>query len=442
MVDVRGCIYELVYAVMEKGDKSDVCFHRIAAREKMDSVTTAAFKRESYGTIERIVLLDAMIRRFADRPVRRMDPDVRTLLRMGFYELEFMDAIPYYASCDSIAGMADTPGKTGYINAVMRGYVREQEEPPLVDPWERLDPNEKYCIPRDLWAVLSNSYGKKTTVKMAMTFLERSGEVTLHLDPNKTDLDSYMKLLDEQGIVSKEPGRYLPNNVIINGSPEIDTLPGYDEGLFYVQDEGSQLPVLVAGIEPGQSIVDVCGAPGGKSIHALMCLNGTGVVSIRDVNERKLSRIRENISRMRYVNAEVKMRDGRKTDRSWHEKADVVLCDVPCSGYGIIGRKPELRFRSPIDVNDLVEIQRQIVEASVPMLKPGGVLIYSTCTLNPKENDENAAWIESELGLVPESLNEFLPDSLINRQTFLGRLQVLPGIQQMDGFFVARFRKA
>ena len=119
----------------------------------------------------------------------------------------------------------------------------------------------------------------------------------------------------------------------------------------------------------------------------------------------------------------------------------MVLCDVPCSGYGIIGRKPELRFRSPTEVWDLIRIQREIVRASVSMLKPDGVLIYSTCTLNHKENDENADWIEENLGLVPESLDPYLPRELISSQTARGRIQVLPGIQSMDGFFVARFRK-
>ena len=157
-------------------------------------------------------------------------------------------------------------------------------------------------------------------------------------------------------------------------------------------------------------------------MHALMCLDGTGVVSIRDMSEKKLSRIRENVTRMRFMNVEIKLWDGREVDTSWREKADVLLCDVPCSGYGIIGRKPELRFRSPTQVGELVEIQRDIVRASVTMLKPGGVLIYSTCTLHPAENEGNAAWIEEELGLVPESLDPYLPEELISSQTARGRL--------------------
>lgn len=441
--DIRALAYELVFAVMEKGDKSNTCFYRILGREGLTGGPAAQLKQEAYGTIERTVLLDAMIRRFADRPVGKMSPDVRTLLRLGFYELEFMDSVPPYASCDAIQSLADDPGKRGFINAVMRGMVRESETQvydDLEDPWRRLKPFEKYCLPKDLWDVLENSYGKKTTAKMAHSFLERRGEVTLHIDPNKTDVWSYVKLLDEKGI-SYEHGRYLKDTLILTGSPDIKLLPGFDEGLFYVQDEGSMLPVTVAGIRPGDTVVDVCGAPGGKSIHALMCLNGTGVVSIRDLNEHKLSRIRENVTRMRYVNLEIKLWDGRKPDPGWREKADVVLCDVPCSGYGIIGKKPELRFRSPTQVAELVELQREIVRASAQMLKKDGVLIYSTCTVHPKENAENADWIEAELGLMPESIDGFLPPALISSQTARGRLQVLPGLQQMDGFFVARFRK-
>lgn len=435
--DIRALAYELVFDVMEKGGKSDVLYHMIADREELGADSAALLKREAFGTIEYAVRLDAMIRRFADRPVRNMTPDVRTMLRLGFYELEYMDSIPAYASCDAIQSLCDNQGKRGFINAIMRGYVRELETPPIEDPWKKMLPHEKYSMPRDLWDIIDHNYGKKTTAKMAKFFLSRDGEVTLHIDPTKISIDDYVKMLE----IPYDFGRYMKNTIILHGSPDVRLLPGYDEGLFYVQDEGSMLPVTVAGIKHGDHVVDVCGAPGGKAVHALMCLDGTGVVSIRDLSERKLSRIRENISRMRYINVEIKLFDGRKTDTSWKNKADVLLCDVPCSGYGIIGRKPELKYRSPTVVDELVEIQRDIVSASVSMLKSGGVLVYSTCTIHPKENGGNADWIEQELGLVPESLDPYLPYSLVNSQTGTGRLQTLPGIQMMDGFFVARFRK-
>ncbi len=438
MSSLRENVYELVLRVMEKGEHSDAVYHEIIEREDLSRKDSAALKREAYGTIERTVLLDAMIRRFSDRPVRKMDEDVRTLLRMGFYELEFMDSIPTYAACDEVQSLSKNEGKRGFINAVMRGYVRELEQPPMLDPWKRLEPHEKYAVPKDLWDVLVAGYGKKTTAKMARSFFERQGEITLHIDVNKIDINEYAAMLN----CSYERGRYMKDTLIVTECSDVTSLPGYDEGYFYVQDEGSQLPVAIAGIRPGDQVVDVCGAPGGKAIHALMCLDGTGVVSIRDLSEKKLSRIRENIRRMRFANAEVKLWDGRQPDLTWKEKADIVLCDVPCSGYGIIGRKPELRFRSPTEVDELVQIQRDIVTASITMLKPGGVLIYSTCTIHPKENEQNAQWIEDELGLVPESLNQYLPGALISMQTARGRLQILPGIQQMDGFFVARFRKA
>ena len=435
--DIRAEAYELVFDVMEKGGKSDVLFHKIADREKLDAAAAALLKREAFGTIELAVRLDAMIRRFSDRPVRTMTPDVRNLLRLGFYELEYMDSIPAYASCDAIQSLCENQGKRGFINAIMRGFVRELEVPPEEDPWKRLLPHEKYSMPKDLWDIIEHNYGKKTTAKMSKFFLERDGEITLHIDPTKISLDDYVKKLS----VPFSYGRYMNDTIILHGSPDVRMLPGYDEGLFYVQDEGSMLPVAVAGIRHGDKVVDVCGAPGGKAIHALMCLDGTGVVSIRDLSEKKLSRIRENISRMRYINAEIKLYDGRQEDPSWKNKADVLLCDVPCSGYGIISRKPELKYRSPTVVDELVKIQRDIVSASVSMLKPGGTLVYSTCTIHPKENTENADWIEKELGLKPESLDPYLPFSLTNSQTKEGRLQILPGIQMMDGFFVARFIK-
>lgn len=422
---------------MEEEGHSDELFHDVIKKYNLSGPDVGMLKRLAFGTIERIITLDAMIRRFADRPVKKMDPDVRTLLRMGFYELIFMDSIPYYATCDEIQKLTDHSGKRGYINAILRGYVREYESEEHEDPWDRLGMYEKLSIPKDLWDMFEHNYGKKTTGRIARSFLDKQGEVSIHVDTTKIDLEEFKNSLP----CESEYGRYMKDTLILKGTSDITELPGYNEGYFYVQDESSQLPVLVADIHPGDTVVDVCGAPGGKALHVLMELQDTGTLSIRDVSEDKLSRVRENMRRMRYINAEVKCFDGRETDTAWKGRADVVLCDVPCSGYGIIGRKPELKFRPISDIDELVPIQREIVAASVSMLKKGGVLIYSTCTISHRENDDNADWIEKELGLVPESLDQYIPEALTSIQTAHGRLQVLPGLYEMDGFFVARFRK-
>ena len=176
-------------------------------------------------------------------------------------------------------------------------------------------------------------------------------------------------------------------------------------------------------------------------MYALMQMKGQGSLSYRDVSGKKLSRTRENLLRFGYTNAEGKVWDGTKTDDDWIEKADVLLADVPCSGMGIIGKKPEIRYHAMQEVEDLVPIQRRICEASVRMLRKGGVFLYSTCTICERENEENVFWLERNCGLQRESLDPFLPGNLHNKMTEAGMLQILPGVHESDGFFVARLRK-
>ena len=236
-------------------------------------------------------------------------------------------------------------------------------------------------------------------------------------------------------------GHYMRDSFLIRHCEDVRSLSGYEEGWFFVQDESSMLAVLCADIQSGDTVVDVCASPGGKSMHALLRMNGQGFLSYRDISEKKLSRVRENLRRLQYTNAKGKVWDGTRADREWRERADVVLADVPCSGMGIIGKKPEIKYHALQKVEKLVPLQREICQASLTMLRKGGVFLYSTCTICEKENEENVMWLEEHCGLKRESLDAFLPEELQNKMTAQGMIQMLPGIHKSDGFFVSRFRK-
>ncbi len=441
---MRERVYDIVYSVLEGGKKSDERFHDEI--EGVDSERIASIKRLSYGTIEYAVMLGAIIEQYTQKPIQKLDSDVRICLLMAFYEILFADSIPGYATANEIVELAskkcikNREKKKSYINANIRTFLRDIENG--VDVFGKLNQNERLSMPIDLWNMLNSAYGKKTAAKVAGAFLEKKGEVTLHIDSSRISVSDYITKLEScTNGLSIEKGRYFDDAVIIRGATDIKSLPGYDAGEFYIQDESSMLPVTVSGIRSGDTVVDVCGAPGGKSVHALMRLAGTGFVSVRDVSDDKLARIKENLSRYPYENYECKVFDGRKVDEKWTEKADVVLLDVPCSGVGILRRKPELKYRCMENAKELIPIQRKIAAASVKMLKPGGVMIYSTCTINPDENDKNVDYLIESFCLIPESLDEYLPAGLTNSQTKTGRLLVLPGLMEMDGFFVARLRK-
>lgn len=434
---MRTKAYEIVYGVMEKQRHSDVIFHKILDSDvRMELQNKKFIKRLAYGTIERAVEIDAYIRHFSKLTVRRLSPSVRTVLRMAFYEILYMDTIPEAVSCHEAVDLlkrVEGERHTGYVNGVLRAFLRNQDKIHL-HPWESL------CLPKNVYEYLLEQYGKKTTKKIAGAFLARQTEVTIHIDTNKISLQQYEECLQKQKITYRQ-GSYIKEAYIVQQIEDVKSLPGYEKGWFFVQDESSMLPVLCAGIAPGQTVIDVCAAPGGKTMSALMNMKGQGILSYRDVSAKKLSRIQENLHRFGYMNAEGKIWDGTKVDSDWEGKADVILADVPCSGIGIIGKKPEIKYHALQEVETLVPIQRKICEASLSMLRKGGILIYSTCTISQKENEENVAWLEKHCGLQRESMHPFLPEHLQNRMSAEGMLQILPGIHEGDGFFVARLKK-
>lgn len=433
---MRIYAYDIIYGTLEGGGHSDTLFHTIIKKEKITE-HKGFLKRLSYGTIERAIELDAYLSQVSKIPVNRMDASVRTILRMALYELRYMKQVPEAVTCHEAVELArDKAGEksTSFVNGVLRSYLRKKDMLKIKTDWQR------FSLPKELMDAMQSWYGKKTAAKIGESFLEQSGKITVHVNEVKMDVESYKDQLENKGI-SYENGFYHKEALILNGAEDVTSLPGYEEGYFYVQDESSMLPVLCADIKKDDVIADICSAPGGKTLHALIKLAGTGMVSARDVSEKKVKKIQENIRRMGFNNVEAKIFDATETDPEWKEKADIILADVPCSGIGIIGRKPEIKYHAMEQMDELVKLQRKICESSVQMLKPGGVFMYSTCTINPEENAVNVKWLQEHLSLVPESLDTWLPENLRNRMTAQGMLQVLPGINKSDGFFVARLRK-
>lgn len=434
---MRKRAYEIVYGVLEEQGHSDVIFHRITDGMKTLTVQEKRFlKRLSYGAIEWAVESDAYIRHFSSLSVRRLEPSVRTVLRMALYEILHMDTVPEAVSChEAVELLKSVAGEryAGFVNGVLRSVLRQRDEVRL-RLWEEL------ALPKNLYEYFLDRYGKKTTKKLANAFLERQPEVTIHIDSNKISVREYEEHLQSCNL-QYASGHYMRDSFLIRHCEDVRSLSGYEEGWFFVQDESSMLAVLCADIQSGDTVVDVCASPGGKSMHALLRMNGQGFLSYRDISEKKLSRVRENLRRLQYTNAKGKVWDGTRADREWRERADVVLADVPCSGMGIIGKKPEIKYHALQKVEKLVPLQREICQASLTMLRKGGVFLYSTCTICEKENEENVMWLEEHCGLKRESLDAFLPEELQNKMTAQGMIQMLPGIHKSDGFFVARFRK-
>ena len=412
----------------------------------MDGRDKAFLKRITEGTLERKIEIDYVLNQFSKVSVSKMKPFIRNLLRVSVYQLLFMDSVPERAVCNEavkLAGKRGFKNLQGFVNGVLRNIARKKEE----ISWPEEERNTagylsvKYSMPEWLVEKFLSERGALQTKKMLESFLEAS-PVTVRLKETlkEEDREVFLNEMKKSGVrVKKHP--YLPYAFEILNAEGISALPGFTEGLFMVQDVSSMLVCEAADIKKGDRVIDVCASPGGKALHAAEKLQGTGFVSARDLTEYKAEMIRDNIRRMKTQNVEAFVSDARQLREEDVETADVLLCDLPCSGLGIIGKKTDIKYHvSEEGLKQLKELQREILSVVWQYVKKGGVLIYSTCTVNPDENEENVKWFTENYPFQTENLSPFLPECL-KEEGKKGMLQLLPGIHETDGFFLARLRR-
>ena len=239
--------------------------------------------------------------------------------------------------------------------------------------------------------------------------------------------------------VRKSP--YLPYAVEVEKADGIHSLAGYEKGAFAVQDVSSMLVAETAGIKAGDTVIDVCASPGGKALHAAAKLAGTGRVIACDVTSYKTRKIEENRVRMNMTNVSVMVRDARVEDEELIGQADVLIADVPCSGLGVIGKKQDIKYRvTPESIQEVIALQKEIIGNVIRYLKPDGTMMYSTCTMNPAENEEMVEWICKEYDMETQSMAGSMPE-VFREAADKGYIQLLPGVHGTDGFFLAKFKK-
>jgi len=411
----------------------------------------AFIKRVTEGCIERKIQIDYVLDGISKVPVKKMKPFIRALLRMSAYQIFFMEAVPDAAVCDEAVKLAKKRSfgsLQGYVNGVLRNLSRQKGS--IVYPDVEKEPVKAFSVLYSMPAWLVEHflclYGRETTERLLQAFLE-SRPVTVRLEEGLTEkergalLDSWK----QKGVMVKEHP-YLPYAVQIEKTEGIRHLPGYEEGLFAVQDISSMLAVEAAGVCRGQTVLDLCAAPGGKSLHAASRLAGTGSVLSFDITEAKLLRMEENRRRMRKENMKTAIGDARIYREELYQCADVVLADVPCSGLGVIGRKPDIKYHvTKQSLMEITALQKEILQNAAAYVRPGGILLYSTCTIAPQENEEIVEWICRTFSYVPESMRTYLPKELpeeLLEAADTGMLQLLPGVHESDGFFFARLRRS
>lgn len=441
----REIILDILMEVIE-GKK----YSHIVLREVLDKYQFADKKKRAFitrvteGTIEHMIELDYIINQYSKVKVKKMKPLIRNLIRSAVYQMKYMDSVPDSAVCNESVKLAvkrGFGGLRGFVNGVLRNISRNLETVKFPEPKDgAIYYSVKYSLPEWIVSKWIKEYGVDILEKMGEAFLAE-GKTTIRVNTSKCTKEELVDSLEAEGVIVEEHP-YLDYALEISHYDSLYFMESFQLGMFQVQDISSMLVSEIAHVKEDNYVIDVCAAPGGKALHIADKLNGTGKVEARDLTDYKIGLIQDNIERSQMHNICAVKWDGTILDESSIEKADIVIADLPCSGLGVMGKKTDLKYRVlPKDLEDLSSLQREILMQVHQYVKQGGILVYSTCTINRSENEENARFIIEELGMESVDIKPFLCKELQEDVSNDGGLQLLPGIHHSDGFFIAAFRK-
>lgn len=439
MINARKIALKILNDIENKNEFSHVVIARELTNLKL--IDKRFITRLVSGVLENKLLLDYYIRKLSKQRFSRIPISTVNILRMGFYQLVYMDKVPDSAAVDESVKLAKSLSVTEakFVNGILRSFLRSNKLLPLPDPQKHLATylSVRYSHPEWLVKKWLNSYGPSFTEEL-LEANNQTPDLCLRVNTLKTNVDHVLKILSEAGIdVIKSP--IYKEALIIKdiNHLSIEVLPGYEEGFFQIQDISSMCVALISSVQNEDHVLDVCAAPGGKATHMAQLMNDQGLVLARDIHEHKLQRINENAARLGIKSIKTEAFDAKILDEHLKGRMDVVLVDAPCSGFGIIRRKPDIKYKKTLeDCLELSQLQMEIVTKASEYVKVNGHLIYSTCTIN---EDENQILIKSFLSknhhfeLIPFELGSF-------GQTD-GTMTLFPNVHGTDGFFLAKLKR-
>lgn len=422
----RKTAYLTLMDVESKKSYSNIALNHQIIRNRPSS---QAFVRGLvYGVLENRMLLDYYVDELVSTGVKSLRNSDRTILRMGIYQLSFMDSVPEYAAVNESVVLAKKycRGRAGFINGVLRNYLNRRLSIKLPDRSEDLVRyfSIKYsCAP---WIVeLWLEQYTPDFVEQMLKANNKIPELSIRLNWMKIMKEDLVKQLEERGFETK-PGRICQNALYVKGENLLAS-ELYDYGLFSIQDESSMLTAEKLDPQKGDVVIDVCAAPGGKTMAIAERMNNSGKIIAMDIYRRKLDIVDKEARRLGITNVETRSWDGTRVDSTLVDKADRVIVDAPCSGLGVLRRKPEIKYRELTEEQDLLpKKQMAILSASAKYVKPGGTLLYSTCTINPYENQRVIA-------------------GFLKKHPFFKKeemLQLMPHVNGTDGFFLCVMKKS
>ena len=428
----RETALNALIACRKEGAWSNGILKEYTQRDKLDRRDAALAARLCYGVLQNRMKLDFYLNQLLTGK-GKLHPAVRDILHMGLYQLYEMDKIPESAVVNESVSLAKhyckkQPTAAGLVNGVLRNAVRTKGM--LQEPKSYVD---RYSHPQKLVDLLKANVGKERLEGM-LRANNAIAPMVIQTNTLQTTTEELTKTVEAEG-VQVTPHGWMQDALILSGTGDLEKLEAFQKGLFYVQDCAAKLSVLCAKIPKNAKVLDCCAAPGGKSFAAAIA--GAGSIVSCDIYEHKLSLIRKGAQRLG-ISLETYLQDGAVFNPGWENGFDVVIADVPCSGYGIIRKKPDIRYKDPDTMQELPALQKKILGNQSRYVKPGGVLLYSTCTLLIRENE---AVVEEFLRENPEFTTEELELPDIFPKNTTGMLTLVPGEYDTDGFFICRLRR-
>lgn len=445
MSNARTVALAALLQVEESEGYSNIVIDKAIRKSELSQKDAALATAIFYGVLERRMTLDYLIGHFSHIPIQSLSAEVLNILRIGAYQILFLEKIPHSAAVNeavnSAAGSKKLEKAKGFINGVLRSLVRNLDALPMPDA--RRSPLKamsiEYSIPQwilDLWM---QSYGVETTKQM-VRHLQEKLPIYARVNTTKISTDELLAKLEQEGVTAHQVA-LLPDAISLKGTGAVDHLESFQQGLFHIQDLSSQICCHLLSPKAGETVADLCAAPGGKTFTIAELMDNQGKVLSYDKYKGKVGLIRKGAQRLGLTSVEAWIRDSTNPEEALLH-ADRVLCDAPCAGLGIIGRKPEIRYKEKAELEGLPELQYTILEQAARQVKPGGVLAYSTCSLNPAENGQVAdrfAAAHPEFVPMPLDLPETVKRGIAEPDN---QLTLLPHINGTDGFFIALFRRS
>ncbi len=419
-INNRLIAFETLLEILEHGQFSHIYLKAVLDKYAyLDKNERAFITRLVNGTVERMLQLDFIIDSVSKTKAKKMKPVIRTIMRMGAYEIFYMDSVPDSATCNEYVKLAKKKGFTGlsgFVNGVLRNISRQKKEIKFTDLCT------KYSMPQWIVDKWSDEYGTEQTEKILNGFFTNQ-DLCIRVNLCKISRDDLADRLKARGISIRKCDT-ISSALYISDYDSLGAIPEFKEGLFYVQDYSSQLVANMADIKPDDEIIDVCAAPGGKALHCAE-LASEGHVTARDLTDAKVALINENISRTAAGNITAERWDATEFDQNGENKYDVVIADLPCSGLGIIRKKPDIKYNQTEEsLAELAQLQKQILDVVCRYVKAGGTLCYSTCTINKSENEiqvEN--FLQSHKEFKIKEMKQLFPN------------------EEHDGFFICVMKK-